>query len=374
LRLGVPGLSSLLGGIGLGTVINAAYYVLIFVFVFYGGRIQSRLSVNSVGKSLGSLESMRDKAKRDVVDYFKLKGSPLGDVGERVERFLDYVTIMPVDMDPTGIVGKIGHIADTSDDRARAEIKGMIGGADQVSLSVAQNMLELASGLNTIHKVVRHYYLLGKKAGSSMTLMQLQMSLPQIMEQAVAMSKAMDSVKTGMPIGDGVGPLVASRFLGEAPKQTVAKDTVVGTTAFEGRTLYVMKAEGPMGYVGQPGVGIQRLVEEMKVPLAAIIMVDAAAKLEGEETGEVAEGVGAAIGGLGVEKFQIEEVATKHNIPVYAVLVKEGDLDVMATMKKEIADGAEKAVSLVKRMIRERTRDGQAVLLAGIGNTLGVGQ
>ena len=367
-------MSSPLGSIGLGTVISRAYYVLIFVFVFYGGRIQSRLSLSSVGKSLGRLESMRDKAKRDVVDYFRLKGSPAGGIGEKIDRFLDYVTIMPVDMDPTGISGKIEHIADTSDERARAEIKGIIGGADAVSLSVAQNMLELASGLNTIHKVVRHYYLLGKKTSSSMTLMQLQMSLPQIMEQASAMSKAMDSIKTGMPIGDGVGPLVASKFLSDVPKQTVAKDTVVGTTALEGRTLYVMKAEGPMGYVGQPGVAIRRLVEEMNVPLAAIIMVDAAAKLEGEERGEVAEGVGAAIGGLGVEKFQIEEVATKHNVPVYAVLVKEGDLDVMATMKKEIADGAEKAVSLVKRIIQERTKEGEAVLLAGIGNTLGVGQ
>jgi hypothetical protein len=367
-------LASILGSIGLGTVISSAYYVLIFVFVFYGGRLQSRLSLGSIGKSLGRLESMRDKAKSDVVDYFKLKGSPTGDVAEKVDRFLDYVTIMPVDMDPVGIVGKIGHIAETSDDRARAEIKGIIGGADAVSVSVAQNMLELASGLNTIHKVVRHYYLLGRKAGSSISLMQLQMSLPQIMEQANAMSKAMDSIKTGMPIGDGVGPLVASKFLGDAPKQTVAKDTVLGTTAFDGRTLYVMKAEGPMGYVGQPGVAIQRVVEEMKVPLAAIIMVDAAAKLEGEDTGDVVEGVGAAIGGLGVEKFQIEEVSTKHNIPVYAVLVKEGDLDVMATMKKEIAEGAEKAVSLVKRIIQERTKAGEAVLLAGIGNTLGVGQ
>jgi hypothetical protein len=367
-------LSSLLGDISLGTIISWAYYVFIFVFIFYGGRIQSRLSVNSIAKSLGRLESMRDKARGDVLDYFRMKGSPTGDAGERVDRFLDYVTIMPEGVDPAGIIGKIEHIAETSDDRARAEIRSIVGGADEVSLSVAQNMLELASGLNTIHKVVRHYYLLGKKTSSSMALMQLQMSLPQIMEQADALSKAMDSVKTGMPIGDGVGPLVASRFIGEAPKRTVAKDTVVGTTAFEGRTLYVLKAEGPMGYVGQPGVAIRRLVEEMDVPLKAIIMVDAAGKLEGEETGQVVEGVGAAIGGLGVEKFQIEEVATKHEIPVYAVLVKEGDLDVMATMKKEIADGAERAVSLVKRIIQERTRQGEAVLLAGIGNTLGVGQ
>jgi hypothetical protein len=169
--------------------------------------------------------------------------------------------------------------------------------------------------------------------------------------------------------------MVASKFLSpDAPKQLVAKDTVMWTTTHEGRTLYVMKAEGPMGYVGQPGVAMQRLVEEMKITPNAIIMVDAAAKLEGEETGEVAEGVGAAIGGIGVEKYQIEEVAAKHRIPVYAVLVKEGDTDVMATMKEEIVKGAEKAVVVVKRLIREKTKEGDTVLLAGIGNTLGVGQ
>jgi hypothetical protein len=54
--------------------------------------------------------------------------------------------------------------------------------------------------------------------------------------------------------------------------------------------------------------------------------------------------------------------------------VKEGDLDVMATMKKEIADGALSAVELVKRIIRERTKEGETVLVAGIGNTLGIGQ
>ncbi|MDA4118488.1 MAG: DUF1512 domain-containing protein [Thaumarchaeota archaeon] len=367
-------MSSFFTGIDSGTIINSAYYVLLFVFMFYGGRIQSLISLNSTGKSLGLLASMKDKARNDVLAYIESKGSQIVGIGEKVDRFLDYVTIMPVDMDPAGIVRKIEHIADTSDERARAEIRKLIVSADPVSVSVAQNMLELASGLNMIHKVVRHYYLLGKKTSSPMALMQLQMSLPQIMQQAKAMSKAMDSIKLATPIGDGVGPLVASKFLGDSPKQPIAKDTVLGTTTFEGRTVYVLKAEGPMGYVGQPGVAMQRLVEELKVPLAAIVMVDAAAKLEGEETGEVVEGIGAAIGGLGVEKFQIEEVATKHGIPVYAVLVKEGDLDVMATMKKEIIEGADKAVSLVKRIIRERTREGEAVLVAGIGNTLGVGQ
>ncbi|MDG6914491.1 MAG: DUF1512 domain-containing protein [Nitrososphaerota archaeon] len=366
-------MTSPLPGIGLNNILTIAYYLFFFVFVFYGGRVQSFFWLNSIGRSLGRLESMKTKARDGVVAYFKSKGAP-SNVGERVDRLVDYVTIMPVDLDPKGIVQKIGHIAETSDERARGEIRGMLAGADAVSASIAQNLLELATGLNMIHKVVRHYYLVGKKGNGMMTIMQLQMSLPHIMQQAKAMSSAMDSLQTGTPIGDGVGPLVASRLLAGAPTQVVAKDTVVGTTVFEGRTLYVMKAEGPMGYVGQPGVAMQRVVEEMKVPLKAIVMVDAAAKLEGEGTGDVAEGVGAAIGGLGVEKFEIEEVATKHDIPVYAVLVKQGDLDVMATMNKEIADGADRAVELVKRIVRDRTNEGESVLVAGIGNTLGVGQ
>ncbi|MDG7005901.1 MAG: DUF1512 family protein, partial [Nitrososphaerota archaeon] len=229
-------MTSPLPGIGLNNILTIAYYLFFFVFVFYGGRVQSFFWLNSIGRSLGRLESMKTKARDGVVAYFKSKGAP-SNVGERVDRLVDYVTIMPVDLDPKGIVQKIGHIAETSDERARGEIRGMLAGADAVSASIAQNLLELATGLNMIHKVVRHYYLVGKKGNGMMTIMQLQMSLPHIMQQAKAMSSAMDSLQTGTPIGDGVGPLVASRLLAGAPTQVVAKDTVVGTTVFEGRTL-----------------------------------------------------------------------------------------------------------------------------------------
>jgi hypothetical protein len=145
-------------------------------------------------------------------------------------------------------------------------------------------------------------------------------------------------------------------------------------TEYKGRTLYVLKAEGPMGYVGEPGVAIQKLVEEMKVPLNAIIMVDAALKLEGEKTGEVAEGVGAAIGGIGVDKFKIEEVSSTQKIPVYAILVKQSLLEAITIMRKEIAEASDKVQTLINRVIEEKTKEGDKVLLAGIGNTLGVGQ
>ena len=52
-------------------------------------------------------------------------------------------------------------------------------------------------------------------------------------------------------------------------------------------------------------------------------MIDAALKMEGEDSATVSQGFGAAIGGIGTDRFQIEEVATKHNIPVFAIVIKQ---------------------------------------------------
>jgi hypothetical protein len=129
-----------------------------------------------------------------------------------------------------------------------------------------------------------------------------------------------------------------------------------------------------MGYVGEPHVGLKRLVEEMSVPLNLIVMVDAAQKFEGEQSGEIAQGVGAAIGGLGVEKFDIEEISARHHIPVYAVLIKQGDVETLTAMRKELADAVDKSVTMVRHIIDDRTKEGDKILVAGIGNTLGIGQ
>src|SRR5207302_1867847 len=141
--------------------------------------------------------------------------------------------------------------------------------------------------------------------------------MPMIIQEADALLNAVDSFKMGQPIGDGIGPVVVSRFLAGKEKRAVAKDTVLALTEYKGRKLYVVKADGPMAYVGQPGVAIKKVIEEMGVKPSAIVMIDAALKLEGEKIGEIAEGVGAAIGGIGVEKFQIEEVATGNKVPLY---------------------------------------------------------
>lgn len=360
--------------VDIGGIMGLTTTALFLAFVLFGQRLQYRMTLGGIRRSIDRLDVMSAKARKETIDYLTDTGRAQGDVTGRVNQLMDYVTIMPVDLDPTGIVPKIEHIANTGDERLREEVSGMLRDADPVSTSIAQNLVELSSALNMMHKVVRHFYITGVKTKSLATLSQLQMVMPMVLQQASTMEKAVLSIKLGQPVGDGIGPLVASKFIGKTTQESIARDTTLSTVEYRGRTLYIVKAEGPTGYVGQPGVAIRKVVEDMRVSLNGIIMVDAALKLEGEKTGEVAEGVGAAIGGYGVEKFQIEEVASEHKIPLYAILVKESDLEVITTMKQEIVDAIPKVTGIISKIIDQRTKEGEKVLLAGIGNTLGIGQ
>ena len=353
------------------------YIVSLGFFVIYGlyaTRIQVYFALNDIGRGLNKLRVMKDKSRKEAIDYLVSVGKAPSDPTGRVDQFLDYVTIMPVDIDPQGLVNKIDHVVTTNNDRVRAEVTALLSQTNPVTVSISENLLEVASTLNMIHKIVRHYYLLGKKTNSYFTLIQLQMLLPMILQEADALLNAVDSFKVGQPVGDGIGPVTVSRLMVGKEKRAIAKDTVLTITEYKGRKLYVVKADGPMGYVGQPGVAIRKVIEEMGAKPSAIIMIDAALKLEGEKTGEVAEGVGAAIGGIGVEKFQIEEVATKNKVPLYAILVKQSILEAITVMRKEIADASDKVVQVLNRLIEEKTKEGDEVLVAGIGNTLGVAQ
>ena len=346
----------------------------IFITFFYQTRIQSYLALNDISRGLNKLKVMKDKARKEAIDYLVNVGKAPNDPAQRVDQFLDYVTIMPVDIDPAGLVGKIDHVVTTNNDRVRAEVGALVGQDNPVTVSISENLLEVATSLNAIHKIVRHFYLLGKKTNSYFTLIQLQMLMPMIIQEADALLNAVDSFKVGQPVGDGIGPVIVSRYMVGKEKRVVAKDTVMAITEYKGRKLYVLKADGPMAYVGQPGVAMKKIVDEMGVKPSAIVMIDAALKLEGEKTGEIAEGVGAAIGGIGVEKFQIEEVATKAKVPLYAILVKQSILEAITVMRKEIAEAADKASQVLNRVIEEKTKEGDEVVVAGIGNTLGVAQ
>jgi hypothetical protein len=287
---------------------------------------------------------------------------------------MEYFAIMPRNLDPTGLVPKIEHLIDVRDQRFKNAIKILAPEADSVQISNIEGVLEVALGLNSIYKIVNHFYLLGKKTMSMYVIMQVQMQLPLIMQTAEAYSLAGKAFAEGQPIGDGAGALVAAKMMHGNETKEIAKNIIVSQIGIEERKVFVMKAIGPGANIGKYGDAITRLIEENAGNVAMVIMVDAAAKLEGEESGSTSEGTGAVIGGIGVNAFKIEEVALKYKIPVNGVAIKQSIEETVAPMTKAIFEGVNVAIARVKRIIHEETKDGDIVIVAGVGNTVGIGQ
>jgi len=362
------------GGDIFSQILTLIIYAFIFISIFYGQRIQLYIMLREVEGSLYKLKYIRDEGRRIAIETIKEIGKPQTDPTARVDRFLEYFTIAPQSLDPAGVVWKLEHILDVRDARFKDEVKLIAPAADETQANNLENTLEAAMALNYIYKVIRHYYLLGKKTLSLYIIMQIQMILPLVMREAEAYASALKAFAYGQPIGDGVGALVAAKLMHGRSIRKLPKDCVVAEVPIEGRTAYVIKAEGPGGNVGKPGDAIKTIIEENEGKIANIIMIDAALKLEGEEVGEVAEGVGAAIGGPGVDQFKIEETILKYRIPINAVIIKEDIGDAVSPMRKEIFEAADKAIERIKQVILERTKEGDKVIIAGVGNTIGIGQ
>jgi len=355
-------------------IFNLLFYVVFIVFIFYGQRIQMYVMLREVEGSLYKLKYIKDEGRKTAIETIKEIGKPQTDPTVRVDRFLEYFTIPPQSLDPAGVVWKLEHILDVRDVRFKDEVKLMAPAADKTQADNLENTLGVAMALNYIYKVIRHFYLLGKKTLSLYIIMQIQMILPLVMREAEAYASALKAFAYGQPIGDGAGALVAAKIMHGHETRKVPKDCVVASVPIEGRTAYVIKAEGPGGNVGKTGDAVKTIIDENEGKIASIIMIDAAMKLEGEEVGEVAEGIGAIIGGPGVDQFKIEESILKYRIPINAVAIKEDIGDNVSPMRKEIFDAVDKSIERIKQVILERTKEGDKVIIVGVGNTTGIGQ
>ena len=348
------------------------WFLPILLFVFYGQRIQLIITSRDIKKDMAKLEQFRNDARNELIDYVKQKLSPNGDPTQKLDRFFDYFTVMPVDIDPNGIIPKIHHLVRSRDDTTRKQVKSMFSEINTLEVTKVQNLLEIVTTLQLLHKVVRHLFLTAKKQNNYPLILPLQMLLPFIMEQAEALKDAIPAFKKGQPIGDGIGPLVVGEMMLGTKKQNAEFETVYSESEFDGRKLILLKAEGPYATVGRPGEATESIVEKLKPD--AIIMIDAALKLEGEDSGSVAQGFGAAIGGIGTDRFKIEAIAVKYDIPIFAIVVRQSVKESITHMTKEISDQAENVKSQVYEMITDNSNPNQTVLVIGVGNTLGVAQ
>ncbi len=298
--------------IDVSSIIQLAYFGSFIVLMFYGQRIQISMMLVGVKRNLGKLERLRKAAHDSVLSSaLRFKGDQKA-VESRIDRLTGSFAIQPVSMDPSGIVGKLEHILDTYDDNLRTEVKHIAASATDAEVNTLSNQMEISIGADQMYRVVRHFYLLARKQGGILALYQLQMAMPQIMEEAEAYSSAIDAFAKGNPIGDGIGPLIA------------------------------------------------------------MVTVDAALKFEGEPSGEVAEGVGAAIGGPGVDRYHIEQSASKRHIPMIAIVVKMSNKEAISAMTQQVRLAVDEAIRRVKNTIQASSKSGDTVIVAGIGNTMGI--
>jgi hypothetical protein len=358
----------------LSMILNLVWLGSFVLFMFYGQKIQTWNMLREIGGAVNRLKVMRDEARQVTIDTVKELGNVGVDPSPRIDNLLELFSIMPMGLDPAGIVPKLERVIDVRKQRYEDEVKIVAPSANKVQIANLEGVFDFAIGLNDIYRVVRHFYLLGRKTMSLYVIMQVQMQLPIIMQLAEAVSGSVIAFSKGQPIGDGAGPLVAAKMMRGTESRLIAEDIVASELVVDGRKVLVMKAEGPGGNVGKVGDGVKKLIEENKGKVAMIVMVDAGAKYEGEETGDTSEGTGAAIGGPGVDQYKIEEETLKYKIPIQAIKIKESLHEALTPMKKKIVDGTDVAVAKVKRLIKEQTSEGDVVIVVGVGNTLGVGQ
>jgi hypothetical protein len=358
----------------IGVIMNIVYLGVFVVTFFFSTKIRNMQSTLTLSRSLKKLRTMRDKTKNEIISGIPTDSSNKKSVSARVDNLMEHFIIKPSDMDPAGVTKRYEHLLDTSDESVRIEMKSIAPQANEQQIQNLQNLVEAGQALNKMYRVVRNYYIIGKKQGSQYQMVQIEMQLPSIMEEAEAYAAFTDAFREGKPIGDGIGPLVASRLMVEQEKFEAAQEVVAAKTIIDNRSVIVIKAKGPGGTVGKIGNAVQYIIEANDGKISLIIMIDATLKLEGENSGSIAEGVGAAIGGPGIDQYKIEEIATKYKVPVYAIAVKESIKEVLAPMTPAIAKAADNVVDTFRRVIQERTKENDTVLIIGVGNTMGITQ
>jgi len=350
-----------------GMAVNALWFVFIFVSVFFGQRLILYQIVAKSEQFVNTLEIMTDKGKGIVLR--KIAKTPTKELKQQIDNFLEFFTIGPVSLDPYGILKKIEHLYDYSENRFKSFVKQVAPKKNAEEQANIMMGLSGAMSLSEVTKIIRHYLELTKKTKSIQYAFLLQMQIPFAERIAKALLAGTEALSNGWPIGDAAGSLVAAKLIGNSRVTDVAEDVIMAKRKIKGRTVYVMKAKGPGGRLGKLGKAVDRMT---RGKVAKIITVDASAKLEGEKTGSVAEGVGVAIGGIGVDRARIENIAVKKGLPLDSIIIKMSAEEAIQPMKAEILAAVDRSVKLVEDNISS-TRERGPIIMVGVGNTCGVG-
>jgi hypothetical protein len=354
-------------------------FIVMFLFIYlYGRRFESYIWTKQAEAELAQLEALSNQGRAIARQTIKELGFKQQEIKPILNRFLEYFVIEPVDRDPTGVIGRIDHLLTVRQDEYEeemAQLAKFAPYATEEELANAESVLSGVMALNYVYRVVRHFLLLGKKTKSIYFIMQLQMQLPMILQMAKAYFEAVRAFSDGMPIGDGIGPLIIAQLadeIGATPPESILSRTIAQEGELEGRILHLIRAKGPASFVGHPGKAVETLVELEKGNVAMVITVSAGITIKKEEHGTIIRGVGAAIGDAGPEKIAAEESCQKYNIPLYAIIIKETEDEVLAPMNLSLVKAVPRAIQQIEARILSRSKKGDVIIIAGIGNSVGI--
>ena len=347
-------------------VIIAIILLIILIPIILKMRINS-----SIASYTFQIENMVKESKLKLVKISIEKGNPGNDPTSAVDNFMEFFIVPPVSLDNAGIMDKFESILNMGEEKFQQMTKTIAPNADDEWKSNITMTLKATLGINGVAKMVRHNLELSKKTGNLQILLMLQMSLPMIMRLVKAEYEGVNAFSTGNPVGDGIGPLVAGMFMNGSSEDELEyfEDIVIGKKMIDGREITVIRAKGPGARIGKIGKTVNRLIDEKGIK--RLITVDAAQKLEGEETGSVAEGIGVVIGGFGVDKWLIEEQMVKNDLEVDAIIIKMGPEEAMCQMSSKILESSKKALKVLENSI-SLSEPGSKIMVLGVGNSCGI--
>lgn len=352
-----------------GDIVSWLVWLIFFMvfFMFYPRIMLSQIMWKLEG-SAKRLELLSTNSKKFLVSEISKK--PTKVVKDSVNRFFEFFVIEPVSLDPYGIIKKVDHLVKNEKARFRYFTEQVAPHMNDERKANIQMGFAGGIELHMIAKIVRHYVEMIKKTKSYQIAMIIQMQMPLIERIAKALYQGTKSLAKGEPIGDGMGPWIVANLSGDARQTEIEEGIILSKRTIEGRNAFLLRARGPGGRIGYPGKAVEKVMKKHKI--ARIITIDAAAKLEGEETGSIAEGVGVAMGGPGVERSYIENAAVEKDLPVDSIVVKMSAEEAIQPMRKKMI----KSLPLVKESIKrsiDTTKKGDNIIIVGVGNTSGVG-
>ena len=343
-------------------IFNIFWLLIFFFMMFFYPRLLIYQILNRFSKTSQLLDELNEKSRKKILS--RIKGGK--DEENKIKSFLDFYLITPVSLDPFGIIKKLEHLINQEESKFKYFADKITKNLNEEEKWSFISALSAQMALHQISKLIKHYIqLIGKTKSYQLGLI-IQMQLPLIEKYSKSLYKAVEAFIDNKPIGDSSGPLLAASMM--KGKVREIDDVVFSVEKINRKKVIVVKAKGPGARIGKLGRAIEKLIKKFKVE--KIITVDAAVKLESERTGDIAEGIGVAIGGIGVEKAIIEDIATKRNIALDSYVIKMSQEEALYPMKEEILE----SVFEVRKRIEENIKESKekTIMVVGVGNTSGI--